>query len=135
MKNIEWKQSNIDYDKLNEISHQNLIRIENGKNSVISGQLKDAAKKGGDKMGQTHFQNKTGLFGRSKNKIKSDLIKAGKATTSLPIWKDISKKGGTNSAKLPTHPNNVKEKCIHCGFETTLPLIRRWHNDNCKHKK
>ena len=34
----------------------------------------------------------------------------------------------------PKHPNNILEKCIHCGFKTTLPLIRRWHNDNCKNK-
>lgn len=27
-----------------------------------------------------------------------------------------------------------KVKCIHCGLETVLGNINRWHNDNCKHK-
>lgn len=98
-------------------------------------QIKERAEKGGQVMGNRLYEEGKGLFGRSKNKIKSDLVKAGKATTSLPIWKDIARNGGINSAKSPNHPNNTKEKCIHCGYETTLPLIRRWHNDNCKHKK
>ena len=98
-------------------------------------QNKERARKGGDVTGRQHYENGTGLFARSKREIKKDLIKAGKATTSLPIWKDIASKGGINSAKSSKHPNNTLEKCKHCGFETTLPLIRRWHNDNCKLKK
>ena len=27
------------------------------------------------------------------------------------------------------------ESCIHCGFETTIGNLTRWHNDNCKHKE
>lgn len=30
--------------------------------------------------------------------------------------------------------NMPKEKCIHCGLETTKGNINRWHNDRCKFK-
>ena len=33
-KNIEWKKSDIDYDKLNQLNHADLVRIENGKNTI-----------------------------------------------------------------------------------------------------
>ena len=46
-KNIEWKKSDIDYDKLNQLNHVDLVRIENGKNAVHSGQLKSITAKGG----------------------------------------------------------------------------------------
>ena len=46
-KNIEWKKSEIDFDKLNELSHNQLMRIENGKNAVLSGQLKSICVLGG----------------------------------------------------------------------------------------
>ena len=42
---------------------------------------------------------------------------------------------GKISAKSSKHPNNVIGKCKYCEKETTLPLLSRWHNDNCKHKK
>lgn len=25
--------------------------------------------------------------------------------------------------------------CFHCGIETNLGMLARWHNDNCKHKE
>jgi hypothetical protein len=28
-----------------------------------------------------------------------------------------------------------KSKCVHCGMETNISNITRWHNDNCKIKK
>lgn len=46
-KNIEWKKSSIDYNKLNKVSHVDIVRIENGKNAVLSGQLLKAAINGG----------------------------------------------------------------------------------------
>lgn len=41
------------------------------------------------------------------------------------------------SAKERAHKSNPKQmrkicKCIHCGIETTMGNIKRWHNDNCK---
>jgi len=29
---------------------------------------------------------------------------------------------------------NASEKCKHCDMYTAPGLIKRWHNDNCKHK-
>ena len=46
-KNIEWKKSSIDYNKLNELSHAQLMRIQNGKLANESGQLAKAAVNGG----------------------------------------------------------------------------------------
>jgi len=46
-KNIEWKKSSIDYSKISELSHAQLMRIENGKLAKESGQLAKAASNGG----------------------------------------------------------------------------------------
>jgi hypothetical protein len=46
-KNIEWKKSSIDYNKLSELSHAQLMRIENGKLAKESGQLAKASVNGG----------------------------------------------------------------------------------------
>jgi hypothetical protein len=46
-KHIEWKKSSIDYSKLSEVSHAQLMRIENGKLAKESGQLAKAAVNGG----------------------------------------------------------------------------------------
>lgn len=46
-KNIQWKKSSIEYDRLNELSHAQLMRIENGKLAKESGQLAKAAVNGG----------------------------------------------------------------------------------------
>lgn len=46
-KNIQWKKSSIDYSKLSELSHAQLMRIENGKLAKESGQLAKAAINGG----------------------------------------------------------------------------------------
>jgi len=98
-------------------------------------QFKNFTKKGGEIASKLNYENGTGLFGMSENKKKNARSNGGKVATSRPEWKDIVVQGGKASAKSPKHPNNTLEKCIHCGFKTTLPLIRRWHGDNCKHKK
>lgn len=46
-KNIEWKKTLIDYNKLNKLSHVDIVRIENGKLAKQSGQLLKAAINGG----------------------------------------------------------------------------------------
>lgn len=133
--NIEWKKSSIDYSKLNKISHSDIVRIENGKNAILSGQHKKAAIKGGKVMGEKHLNNRTGLFSRSKKKRIEDATKAGKIGGKKTAELGYLKKAGQISSKSPKHPNNILIKCTHCGKETNLPLNKRWHGDNCKHKK
>lgn len=44
---IQWKESKINYDELNKLTHHKLIQIENGKLAKESGQLLEAAINGG----------------------------------------------------------------------------------------
>ncbi len=44
---IQWKESKINYDELNKLSHAQLMRIQNGKLAKESGQLLKAAVNGG----------------------------------------------------------------------------------------
>lgn len=97
-------------------------------------QFRKRQSKGGDTAGPKHYENGTGLFAMSKKKKKQAVVKGGKVQGNKNVETGQVIKAGKISAKSPKHPNNTLEKCIHCGFETTLPLIRRWHNDNCKHK-
>ena len=131
-KKIEW--GNIPMKGDETITIEQLNRIENGKNAVISGQHKLAASKGGKSMGNTHYKNGTGLFGMSDEKKKQTAINGGKVSGKLAVERGTVIKAGKVSAKSPKHPNNVKIKCEHCGFETSLPLYKRWHGGNCKHK-
>jgi hypothetical protein len=52
--------------------------------------------------------------------------------------------------RLGTHKDNMQEmiskgrnmlfgnhnrvSCVHCGLTSTVSMVSRWHNDNCKHK-
>jgi len=36
--------------------------------------------------------------------------------------------------KPPTSLKQRRDTCIHCGKESVAGNIKRWHNDNCKHK-
>lgn len=102
---------------------------------------------GGPKAGKIAKDNKLGFHSMKKE----DRIKVSKAVGNIvgPRSKNegfgifgLSKKetiknaiaGGKASAKSKKHPNNVKVKCEHCGFKTSLPLYKRWHGENCKHK-
>jgi len=136
-KKVEW--GNIPIKGLKDLndkrySMEQLNRIENGNNAVISGQLKSISSKGGKAGGNKNYKNGTGLFGMSEKKKKQTVINGGKAAGKLAVENGTVIKAGKISAKSKKHPNNTLEKCIHCGYKTTLPLIRRWHNDNCKHK-
>lgn len=42
--------------------------------------------------------------------------------------------GGKIGMANGNHNTLTKAKCVHCGYESNIPLITRWHNDNCKHK-
>ena len=136
-KEIKW--GNIPIKGLKDLddkrySMEQLNRIENGNNAVLSGQLKSITSKGGKAIGKIHYKNGTGLFGMSdKDKNKSQ-INGGKVAGKLAVERGTVSKAGKISAKSPKHANNVKIKCEHCGFETSLPLYKRWHGDKCKLK-
>lgn len=77
---------------------------------------------------------------KQDNKKWKDSIKAGQIAGGKKQGKINAENGhviemGKISAKSLKHPNNVIGKCEHCGKETTLPLLSRWHNKNCKLKK
>lgn len=48
-KNIEWKKSTIDYDKLNQLTPQKLTRSENGKRTIKENSSFEGRSKGGQK--------------------------------------------------------------------------------------
>lgn len=75
------------------------------------------SKEVGNVIGPRSKKEGFGIFGLSKRQTIKNAIAGGKA-----------------SAKSKKHPNNVKVKCEHCGFKTSLPLYKRWHGDKCKHK-
>jgi hypothetical protein len=133
-KNIEWKKSSIDYDKLNELTHSDLVRLQNGKNAIISGQLLKASINGGKTMGKIHYKNGTGIFSMDEKKKKQTVINGGKSAGKLAVERGTVVNAGKISAKSSKHPNNTLVKCEHCEFETTLPLYKRWHGNNCKRK-
>jgi hypothetical protein len=132
-KKIEWKNSSIDYDKLN-LTHNELQQITNGLNAVRSGQLLSIASKGGKVAGKKNYDNGTGLFGMSEEDKRRSQINGGKVAGKLASEVGTVVKAGQVSAKSPKHPNNVMIQCEHCGFETSLPLYKRWHGNNCKKK-
>ena len=121
-------------DIAEKLTIEQLNRIENGKNAVISGQHREAAISGGKTMGNKHFKNKTGLFGMSSKKTKQAQINGGKVSGNKNVLNGHVSVAGKISAKSKKHPNNIKIKCEHCGFKTSLPLYKRWHGENCKHK-
>jgi hypothetical protein len=136
-KEIKW--GNIPIKGLKDLndkkySMEQLNRIENGKNAVLTGQQKEAAIEGGKVMGNKHYKNGTGLFGMSDMKKKQTAINGGKIAGKLAVEKGTVSKAGKISAKSKKHPNNIKVTCEHCGFKTSLPLYKRWHGDNCKQK-
>jgi hypothetical protein len=128
------KWGNIPMKGDDTITIEQLNRIENGKNAVASGQLKSICVKGGKIGGKVTYKKGNGLFGMTDKDKKKSQINGGKVAGKLAVERGTVIKAGKISAKSPKHPNNTLEKCIHCGYKTTLPLIRRWHNDNCKHK-
>lgn len=112
-----------------------LQSYKNGLNAKESIHFSSFVKSGGITQGFNLYKNKKGLWGRNEEKIKKDCSEGGKIIGKINSENGQVSRAGKISAKSSKHPNNTKEKCIHCGYESTLPLIRRWHNDNCKHKQ
>ena len=45
-----------------------------------------------------------------------------------------SERSGSKQLKEQKHNFQQKQKCYVCGAEHNAPNIKRWHNENCKHK-
>lgn len=104
-KNIEWKKSNIDYDKLNELSHQQLTRIENGKKTIG----KNSSTEGRSKGGQTnklngHIQSIGKKWGAIQGKKNTILY-----STKLLGAKAAAEKLSTKVLQLDMEGNLIKE--------------------------
>ena len=48
--------------------------------------------------------------------------------------KKAGRMGALSQLKSGNHNMLKRDKCIHCGFESNLMNINRWHNERCKHK-
>ena len=48
------------------------------------------------------------------------------------IPKGVSEENREMYSKQVTQRNYIKYKCVHCGKETNIGNLNRWHNDNCK---
>jgi hypothetical protein len=140
-KEIQW--GNIPMKGDDTITIQKITINENRTKQSCS----NGGKIGGAKGGKTAKDNKLGFHSMKKE----DRVKLSKEIGNIvgPRSKEegfgifgLSKKetiknaiaGGKASAKSKKHPNNVMVKCEHCGFKTSLPLYKRWHGYNCKHK-
>lgn len=78
MKNIEWKKSSIDYDKLNELTHKKLVASEMASGRIlsddiknrISEKLKDKPKSESHKNSLKGKRKNPGMMGKSKSDAK-----------------------------------------------------------------
>jgi hypothetical protein len=133
---------------LNKYTIQELARIDSINENRTLESCSKGGKIGGPKGGKISKDNKLGFHSMLKedrvklskeigNKIGPRSHKEGFGIFGITKEETIKNAiaGGKASAKSLKHPNNVKIKCEHCGFETSLPLYKRWHSDNCKNKK
>lgn len=96
---------------------QKAKELKLGFHSFTKEERSEIGKKVGAIIGPRSYKEGFGMYGLSDERKK-----------------EIAIDGGKKSAKSPKHPNNVKVICEHCSFETSLPLYKRWHGNNCKHK-
>jgi hypothetical protein len=85
----------------------------------------------GRKQSEEHIRNRAdSLRGKSKTKEHGENISnAKKGILNPKVSMALKGKIGTNKGKkLKTY------SCKHCGIETTGGNLKRWHDDNCKHK-
>jgi hypothetical protein len=111
MKNIEWKKSNIDYDKLNELTHKKLIATTlatgkiktNEEKEKISKKLKGKPKSEEHKNSLKGKRLNPGMMGKSKSEAK---INAAKVNARLG---GLTGAGGkATQEKYGTHINAYK---------------------------
>jgi hypothetical protein len=136
--NIEWKKSSIDYDKLNQITHADLTRIENGKQTIH----KNSSTKGRSKGGQTNKKSGhisslgkqwgaiNALKGGTTQEIRLIGAKAMKEKASIPVlqlsmdgtlikeWSSMQEAGrnGFNVSQISAICNNKPKMKTHKGF-------------------
>lgn len=64
-------------------------------------------------------------------------VKGGKAPSSDKQKKVAAKTGAKNAKESIKRGNHVTQQtntCPHCSFQSTGPVMKRWHFDNCRHK-
>jgi hypothetical protein len=83
MKNIEWKKSDIDYDKLNKLTHKQIVasnmssdrKKTDEEKEKISKKLKGKSKSESHKNSLKGKRLNPGMMGKSKSKIKINAAK------------------------------------------------------------
>ena len=96
--------------------------------------LRAICKDGGISNGKKHLQNRTGLFSRTDEKIKSDAIKGGKIGGAKTASMGYLSRAGKISVESPNHVNNKRLTCPHCNKEGGYTAMKRHHMDRCKHR-
>ena len=88
----------------------------------------------GQKLGPQHYENGTGLWARTPEKITSDARKGALVVSSRPEWyENFQMKGVRASIKSKNHINNSTTKCIKCNRILPSRIYHRWHGDKCKY--
>lgn len=158
MKNIEWKKSSLNLNKLNNLTHKQLTSKANGEHNVKSGLLKSIAKKGGDKTYQKYGNPAAGKYGKSilQYDLDGNFIKEWKGAfvaaeyynvNNVQISDIVNGRGDSTlgfmwKKKISDNiPQNIESlydlqnpKCKYCNKRFTKGMFNRWHGDNCKHK-
>ena len=61
-------------------------------------------------------------------------IKSTETGKTVRVRKEELSNYDLNIWKNPAAVNQKRGKCVHCGKESVMGNIKRWHNENCKHK-
>lgn len=84
------------------------------KEVISSDQLAMIARKGGQRSVELHV----GVHARSADQMILD-----------------ARKGAARVLELGLSGTQKRAVCLHCGLETNLASLARWHNDRCKNRK
>jgi hypothetical protein len=99
---------------------------------IEKGAAKKRGKKGNELFSEQALKNMREaaknrvLSAETKEKIRQTLLKCSK----MPKSDDWKRQMSARMKGI----QRQKYKCVHCGTETVLSNINRWHNDNCKKK-
>lgn len=137
MKNIEWKKSSIDYDKLNELTPQKLAAIETLSNYVHADKdkLRESSKKGGKKGGETnkqsgHMSNLGKQWGKINANHPNSLAASsinGKKNAENKFWEKLTfeqrSKGGKTSGRMAVESGHWREFCIKGAKQSSINRV------------
>lgn len=87
-----------------------------------------------EKLSKSHSGKSKTLEHRSSLKEAWSRTKDSRTGNNHPLVKQGGHKLSTKEKIKQSILNIPKQKCVHCGKETTPGNIKRWHNDNCKFK-